>query len=334
MSEAPLFAAAPLRARFGDRTVLSLDELSIAEGGVTAVVGENGSGKTTLLRMLNGLLAPSEGRVEYRGQALDGGALPDLRADSVLVHQSPLLFRGSVEQNVRYGLRLRRVPGPESEDRVRRALARVGLAGFEKRRAGALSGGEMQRVAIARALVLEPRVLFLDEPTANVDPESQLLVERLVRDVRAGGSTVILSTHAMDLAYRLSDHLIRLERGAIVPSVDNILHGTVDTTDDDFTHFRCGSAVLLCPARAGSFGTAVLPMDELILSRAPLASSARNVLRGTVAAVEHAGSLLRVTVDCGVTLSALITPAAALELGVEPGRGFVVTFKASAVRLY
>jgi molybdopterin-binding protein len=358
----PLFMVRGLRAGFEGTTVLSVDELAIAEGGITVLVGENGSGKTTLLRVLNGLMEPFAGTVEFRGLptwagagALEGGAPADgralaegralVRARTVMVHQAPLLFRGSVLQNVGYGLRIRGLPREEIVRRAARALGRVGLQGFEARRASGLSGGEKQRVALARALALELPVLLLDEPTANVDPASRGAVERVLLDAAAAGVTVVMSTHATDSAYRLCDTLVRLDAGRNVPSAENILTGFVESVDEQFTRFRVaatGSArgtarpgpLLLCPARQGDFRVAVLPMDELLLSTGPLVSSARNQLRGRVTGIERLDGLLRVTVDCGAPLQSLITPSAASELGVAPGRELVVTFKASAVRLY
>ena len=329
---ATLFSLTGVRAVFDGVTVVSVDELGLEEGRVTVLVGENGSGKTTLLRLLNRLIAPAAGTIAYRGQQLGADGL--IRAESVMLHQAPLLFRGTVLQNVAFGLKIRGVPREERNRRSADALCRVGLAGLERRRVSTLSGGERQRVALARALVLAPKVLLLDEPTASVDPDSRIFVEEAIQEASASGTTVIMSTHSMELAYRLCDRLVRLEAGRIIANSENILKGAVEGTDELFTYFRTGGVLLRCPARAGSFAVAVLSMDELILSREPLQSSARNQLAGKVTLIEPVDHLLRVTVDCGIALRALVTPAAARELGVETGRDCVVTFKASAVRLF
>lgn len=331
-----LFSVRGLAASFDGRTVLAVDDLDIDEGRVTVLVGENGSGKTTFLRLLNGLIAPSAGRIEYRGEpvSVGGGAARRMRSETVLVHQAPILFRGTVMQNLLYGLALRKVPRPEAVRRACAALARAGLKGLEHRQAASLSGGQRQRVAIARGCVLEPRALLLDEPTANVDPDSRSVVEDIAREQAAAGATVLISTHTLELAYRLCDRLLRLENGRIVPGRENIFKGAVSGTDENFTRFRTGSVELLCPARQGSFSVAVLPLDDVILSHAPLGSSARNQLRGIVRSVQPEEGLLRVAVDCGITVQTLVTRAAAEELGVERGLVCVVTFKASAVRLF
>ncbi len=213
---------------------------------------------------------------------------------------------------------------------------RVGLPGFEARRASALSGGERQRVCLARALAVAPEVFLLDEPTANVDAAARREIESLVQEAKRSGASVVMSTHDTDLAYRLCDRMVRLQDGVPRAVEENILKGRVLRVDEQYTHFQAAGAVLRGPARQGEFVVAVLPFDELILSREPLASSARNQLRGTVTSVSDLSSTgqLTVTVDCGVSLTALVTRESARELGVEPGASCMVTFKASAVRLH
>jgi tungstate transport system ATP-binding protein len=339
---APLFYVRNLRVDFGARHALSIDSLDVEEGGITVLTGENGSGKTTLLRVLNGLLAPSGGSVLFRGEPLDvaagrGGAARGsslLRSDCVLVHQSPLMLRGSVYQNVAYGLRIRGVPHGEILRRVSESLSRVGMGGCGHRRASSLSGGEKQRIAIARALALRPRVLLLDEPTANIDPEFRRTIEAIVRSTVSDGTTLIICSHDMEFAYRLCDRLIPLEAGRRGVCRENILRGRVIRTDEQFTHFRAGDGDLLCPAREGDFLVAVLPLDDVLLSREPLDSSARNRFLGTVTSVQEEQGLLRVTLACGFTVQTLVTFAAGEELAIEMGRRYYVTFKASAVRLY
>lgn len=271
MSDAPGFPLLSLRrvrVRFEERTVLSVDALDFDEGRVTVLVGENGCGKTTLLRVLNGLIRPAEGSVEFRGKPLHGEGLACVRQESVLVHQAPLLFRGSVGFNVSYGVRLRGARRAAASAQAAEALRRVGLEGFDQRRASTLSGGERQRVALARVLAFSPRVLFLDEPTANVDAVSRREIEKIISGLSRPGSTVIMSTHNRDLGYRLSDRLVQLEGGIPAEVEENVLRGRVERMDEQFAYFRAGEALLRCPAREGSFVVAVLPCDELILSPA------------------------------------------------------------------
>jgi molybdopterin-binding protein len=143
-----------------------------------------------------------------------------------------------------------------------------------------------------------------------------------------------MSTHNMELAYRQCNRLLRLDSGIPREVDENILKGGVEGMDEQFAYFRAGNALLRCPARQGHFAVAVIGSDELILSRQPLDSSARNQLSGIITGIRPLESLLAVSVDCGVLLKALVTRQAASELGVAPGAACVVTFKASAVRLY
>ena len=338
---APLFSVHDLRVDFDGRTALRIDSLDLEEGGITVLTGENGSGKTTLLRVLNALLAPASGSVRFRGLPVDVaadrgvvGRGSTLRSDCVLVHQSPLMLRGSVYQNIAYGLRIRGVPREKIGLRVVERLSRVGMAGSGHRRAASLSGGEKQRIALARALALDPRVLLLDEPTANIDPDFRRTIETIIRSAAQSGTTLVICSHDMELAYRQCDRLIPLEAGRLGTCRENILRGRVVRTDEQFTHFRTGDGDLLCPAREGDFTVAVLPLDDVLLSREPLASSARNRFLGTVTSVREEQGLLRVTLACGFTVQALVTFAAGEELAIEQGRRYYVTFKASAVRLY
>jgi len=334
MQTDPLFHAESLRFAYDADPVLDLADLEISSGGVTVLIGPNGSGKTTLLKLLNALLPVSKGRILYRGRPLNAPTIPRLRRESVLVHQDPYLFDGSVYGNVSYGLKVRHAPADRVRKAVADALQRVGLHGFEHRRARRLSGGERQRVAIARALVLDPKVLFLDEPTANVDADTIELLERLVVRLNEGGTTVIISTHHPAFAYRLGTRLVFMDEGRLVPGRENIFKGEVEARDESFTYFRTGAKVLRCPAQEGGFTTAVLPLDDVILSTERIQTSAQNQFPGTVTRVETVDHTVRVSLDCGFPVQALITEYSVNTLKVVPGSNFFVTFKASAIRLY
>ena len=198
------------------RQVLGIDELSIAPRRVTAINGHNGSGKSTLLKMLALLLRPDRGRVLYRGREA-GSELSALqwRRAVTMVAQQAYLFNSSVAANVAYGLKLRGAPAAERAGAVKQSLEAVGLAGFENRRAKKLSGGESQRVALARALALKPRVLLLDEPFSNLDPESSDVFESVIKSLPAQGRAVILVSHFADQVERLAHRVITLSSGRV-----------------------------------------------------------------------------------------------------------------------
>lgn len=224
----PLYRLQQLRKSYGEtnpRLVLDVEALEIYAGEVLAVVGPSGAGKSTLLRLLNFLERPTSGMLEFEGQPVP--ADPPLTAlrRVTTVFQRPLMLSRSVYDNVAFGLRLR---GESAEGRVAAALASVGLTMMARWPAGRLSGGEMQRAALARALVLEPAVLLLDEPTANLDPNNVGLIEAILRRPNpARGTTLVLVTHNIFQARRLAGRVAFLLGGRLVE---------VAATDDFFSH--------------------------------------------------------------------------------------------------
>ena len=157
---------------YNNKTVLDIHYLDFQESKIYAIVGPNGSGKTTLLNILNLLAKPEEGQIFFRDQEIinnSNSKILEIRRKMTLVDQDPFLFQSTVYGNVAYGLKVRSLSSIVQKNRIKNALEMVGLSGFENRKADQLSGGEAQRVVIARALVIEPEILFLDEPTANID---------------------------------------------------------------------------------------------------------------------------------------------------------------------
>lgn len=197
---------------------MRVEELSFPAGLIHGLMGPSGAGKSTLLRLLNLLETPTAGRILYRGLDVGRyGSRLELRRRMAMVFQKPVLFEGTVFDNVAYGLRMRGVRGLELKKRVVGTLRSVGLEHLEKARARTLSGGEAQRVALARALVVEPDVLLLDEPTSNLDPANVALLEKLIRGANGQrGSTVILVTHNVFQAQRLTDRVVFMYDGGVV----------------------------------------------------------------------------------------------------------------------
>ena len=163
-----------IRKCYGSNVALDIDELTIGEGRLYTLTGANGAGKSTLLNILAFLSPPTSGEIFYSGKRVDWnhGSMEEYRRKVTLLHQSPYLFEGTVYDNVAFGLKARGIQGEAQRRRVDKALDTAGLPGFRDRKARELSGGEAQRVAMARALVLEPEVLLLDEPLANIDRET------------------------------------------------------------------------------------------------------------------------------------------------------------------
>jgi len=188
--------------------VLTDVDLTIRAARRTFILGPNGSGKSTLLRVLHGLLAPVRGRVTW-------GGLITPPPGQAMVFQRAVLLRRSAAGNIRHALKLAGVRGAEAQRRVADALSTVGLAALAERPARVLSGGEQQRLALARAWALAPRVLFLDEPTASLDPAAARAVEAIVRDFHALGTTIVMTTHNLAQAKRLADEVVFLDGGRV-----------------------------------------------------------------------------------------------------------------------
>ncbi|MEM2364488.1 MAG: phosphate ABC transporter ATP-binding protein [Candidatus Bathyarchaeia archaeon] len=203
-----------LEKEYGPIKALDSVTLDFDAGKIVALLGINGSGKTTLLRVLAGLEEPSRGEILLDGRRMRGS---DLRKVSTMVFQKAVMFDMSVYDNVAFGLRVRGIGEGEIERRVLRALASVGMEDLRERRARKLSGGEQQRVALARAFAIEPKVLLLDEPTANLDPANSAIIESAIRRVGRGEDRiVILATHNLYQAKRLADEVVHMHAGRVL----------------------------------------------------------------------------------------------------------------------
>lgn len=187
-------------------SILSGINFSIAAGSRTVILGANGAGKSVLMRVMHGLLEPTSGRVQW-------GSMATRQRTQAMVFQRPIMLRRSALANVAYGLKLAGVRDGERMERARTALTRVGLAHLADRPARVLSGGEQQRVALARAWALDPAILFLDEPTASLDPAAAAAIEQVIADIHASGTSIVMTTHNLGQARRLAEEIIFLHHG-------------------------------------------------------------------------------------------------------------------------
>jgi len=190
----------------GGTKIVSDFSLRLDAGTRTVVVGPNGAGKSMLLRLCHGLVTPTGGTLAWAG---------DPAGRQAMVFQRPSMLRRSVLANVAYGLKLRGVGRAERDARAREMLARVGLAHLSDRPARVLSGGEQQRVALARAWALAPKILFLDEPTASLDPGAAQAVEEIVLAMAAEGTKIVMTTHNLGQARRVGDEIVFVHNGRI-----------------------------------------------------------------------------------------------------------------------
>lgn len=195
----------------GDTTIIHGLSARIEAGPRTVILGPNGAGKSVLMRLCHGLLAPTAGRIVWHG--IKNG---DVRRRQAMVFQRPVMLRRSALGNVVYGLRLAGRSRHEAELRAMDVLEVVGLAQHAARPARVLSGGEQQRLALARAWALGPDVLFLDEPTANLDPSATQDIERIINAIHAAGTKIIMTTHNLGQARRLGDEILFMSNGRLM----------------------------------------------------------------------------------------------------------------------
>jgi tungstate transport system ATP-binding protein len=182
---------------------------------IVALLGVNGAGKTTLLRIIAGLDKPDKGTIQFNDKPKSDA---ELRQIATLVFQRSAMFNRSVYDNLAYGLKIRGAKDTEIKQRLSEALCSVGLTDFEKRKAKKTSGGEQQRIALARAFLLEPKILLLDEPTANLDPNSAAIIERAILSRKNKNTIIVISTHNLTQAKRIGDEVIHIHAGEIVES--------------------------------------------------------------------------------------------------------------------
>jgi tungstate transport system ATP-binding protein len=328
--------AGDLLRKYGERTVVSMDSLRVIEGEVLAILGPNGAGKSTLFRLLALLERPDAGWIKYFGAEVNTRDLA-ARRRTAAVFQRPLLFQGSVEENVGFGLRFRRLSRSEVRAKVHSTLDLMGVSPLAEADMRTLSGGEMQRVALARALVLDPEILFLDEPTSNLDVHvRRRFREDLRRVVDNLAATVIIITHEHNEALALAQRVAVIQEGRVVQigtpeevfthptnafvadftGAETIWHGTVVACGDGLCTVRTRAGIEVQAAAELAPGAeaavAVRPedvalslvcsagVDETAGAAGRPTSSVRNRWCGVVDTVTPAGLLVRVVVklDC------------------------------------
>jgi tungstate transport system ATP-binding protein len=335
------------------RDILRNVSLGIDRGEVLALIGPTGAGKTTLLRLINLLDTPSAGKLLFDGvsAAASEKVRLALRRRMAFVLQKPVVFNTTVFDNVAYGLRWRKMGGRQVAGKVGGILEMTGLAEYKNRNARTLSGGEVQRVAIARAIAVDPEVLLLDEPTANLDPVSAANIEELIEGIiKQNAITVIMATHDMSQGQRLADRISVLISGEIVQSggameiftspgsreiarfvgMENIVDGVVVSCEGDMAVVDVNGTTIEVVADC-TFGDEVsigVRPEDVTVALSRFSSSARNSLAGTVTRAVTSGPFCRVEIDCGFPLVALVTRKSSEELGLKKGKPVYATFKA------
>jgi molybdate transport system ATP-binding protein len=347
--------------RFGPGVAVGLDLVRPADRfSVTVLFGPSGCGKTTALRCLAGLERPDEGQIEFGGEVwFDAGwrvcLPPQLRDVGFLFQEYALFPHLSVTGNVAYGLR--DLPRAERRRLVGEVLDRFGLSGLGDRYPGQLSGGQQQRVALARVLVRRPRLLLLDEPLSALDEPTREEVRHELRRLLVGsGVPVVLVTHDRREAAALGDHLVVIDGGTVrqqgptadvfgrptdlgvarIVGVETILPGHVRRFDEGVATVAVGAGELLAFGHVaeGDEVYVCVRAEDVVLSWGEVkTASARNRLAGVVRSLSPDGPLVRVELDCGFPLTAVVTRPAAEELSLREGARVFALLKATAVYL-
>ncbi len=341
---------------YGDLQVLKDINARIKKGTSTALVGPTGSGKTVLLRLIDLLEKPSSGTIYFEGTDANesNNTKLDIRRQIGMVFQKPLAFKASVYDNIAYGLRIRGKK-ENMDERIKDLLELIGLPGYENRNALKLSGGETQRLALARAMITDPKLLLLDEPTANLDPISKKKMEELIIKInRESETTIIMTTHDLLQGQKLADRMIILCNGQILQSgtpdeifkkpknrfvadfvgIENVMSGEIEDSSDGLVKIKTDSIkVFAVTEKEGKVHFSIRP-DEITVSREKVQTSARNTIQGKVNGIIDTGSLIKLLVDAGESFTVFITRESLDELNISIGTSIWLYFKASAVHVF
>ncbi|GFP27775.1 sulfate/thiosulfate transport system ATP-binding protein [Candidatus Hakubella thermalkaliphila] len=349
-----------LEQEYDGRRVLSVPALTVKQGEVFVLIGPNGSGKSTFLRIINLLEKPSRGKVFLFGfEPRTRSEILQARRKMSMVFQEPLLFSASVYNNIAYGLRIRREKEGRIRQKVEDLMEKLEISHLAKRLATGLSGGEAQRVSLARALAVEPEIFLLDEPLASLDaPTRESLRSDLGGLLRELGITSIYVTHDRTEAIILADRIAVMNEGQILQEgtadevfnkprdelvasfvgVETILRGIVVSRMEQLAEIEIWGkrieAVSSC--QVGDEVLVFLRPEDITVTLpgdGGVRSSARNIFPGRIEKITHLGYLVKLHLDCGFSLRALITRVSATELGLTEGMGIMASFKATAVHV-
>lgn len=340
---------------YDDLQVLKDVNMKIKKGTSTALVGPTGSGKTVLLRLINLLEKPSSGTVYFEG--IDANTSSNvrlkIRRQMGMVFQKPLAFKSSVYDNVAFGLKIRG-DKRDIKNRIKETLETIGLKGYENRNALKLSGGETQRLALARAMITDPKLLLLDEPTANLDPISTKKMEELILKINnESETTLILTTHNLSQGQKLSDRMVILNDGHILQSgtpdeifrkpknkfvadfvgIENVMNGDA-VGENDLVSIKTDSIqVFTVTEKRGNVNFSIRP-DEITISKLKIKTSARNVIQGKVQEIIDTGSLIKLIINAGELFTVFITRDSLIDLEINIGTPVWMYFKVSAVHVF
>lgn len=336
------------------KKVLEVESLKVFSGDSLVIYGPNGSGKSTLLRIMALVEKPFKGEVFFEGLKVDDRNSLELRRKMALLLSQPYFFRGSVKENLLYGLMVRKVPPGIVRERLEKVVELFSLSPLLDREAHSLSGGEAQRLHLARAFILEPEILFLDEPFSALD---YLTRERKVLElkqiIKETGQTTVLVTHFREEAVFLAEKVVVLIDGRAVQEgkveevfnypvspevarlvgVETVLRGVVREKKDGLLVVKVGRSEVMVRGQVeeGKETLLFIKPEDVLIARQKLESSIRNWFQGRILKVHSFGRLLQLEIDCGFLLKASVTQAAWEDLKLSEGEKVWAGVKATAI---
>jgi tungstate transport system ATP-binding protein len=348
----PLIELKYVTKSYGDITALNDVSLRVRRGEIFTIAGPNGSGKTTLLKIMASIDTPTDGEVHFDGVRVSDSNRSQIRTKCTLVFQKTALFNTTVYKNIAYGLKLRKFPKKEIDEKVENVLDLVKLNGYEKRLAKKLSGGEQQRVSLARALALNAELLLLDEPTANLDPKNVSIIEETISRVNNEfNTTIVMATHNLFQAETITKRAALILGGKIVqvgtaqeifrvPSkhlasfarLENVFSGTSRILKEGTSLIDVGNGVEIETAlkKSGNVTVFVRP-EDIIISKKPISSSARNVFKGKIVEISDLESVAKLKIDAGKQFIVQITKRSFNDMQLNIHSQVFLAFKASSV---
>ncbi|KAF3977447.1 MAG: ATP-binding cassette domain-containing protein [Methylococcales symbiont of Iophon sp. n. MRB-2018] len=313
---------------YGKTLALSLSELNIKAGEITALIGPNGCGKSTLLNLLALLEKTQSGQLRCFPQTVTKQPIYNLRKRIALLPQKPYMLRGSVFNNLNLTLKFHKIKQESRLDLIHSTLEKLNIIELIHQQAKTLSAGELQKIALARAIITDPDILLMDEPFSYLDYSSEQTLESFIGNyVKESSKTLIFSTHNRLQGIAIADEVVSLVKGkSVATPLINVFHGTVN-----MQLFNTGNIQILLPECKKDYQHVSIDPREIVLSKELIKSSMRNQFQGKVLAITDEANKIRMTVLAGELFQVLITYQALKDLNVSLGDILWVNFKSNAV---
>jgi len=362
--DAKILKIADLKKEYEGNFKLNIPELYLERNKILSLIGPNGSGKSTLLKLIGLLEKPDEGSIVFNGENISDSRADHIRIrkEMVIVFQESVLFNTSVYNNILMGLKIRKINLPEVKEKMDYLIRKLKIEKLLNRSVKNLSGGERQRVSLVRALVLDPQMLLLDEPLANIDqPSREDLREDLFEILKNSGRSIIYVTHDRNEALVLSDDIAVINKGRIEQfglkeeifkkpvneftakfvGVETLISGTVNECRGNVCTVKIGSngdkAFVSDQAQPGSKVMLGIRPEAVILysiNLKPQESSAMNLFIGRITEIKDIGLSKKVSIDCGFDLISFVTENSVDRLGLAVGKKIYAGVKASSIHMF